>query len=90
MGCGPGRQYLDPDAAYRFAKGEQVTASSGQDVKLVRPLDWLVVADHAESLGVAVLIDRSDPAILESEVGRKTHDLYKKGEIHEAFEHMGA
>ena len=80
---------LDPDAAYRFAKGEQVTASSGQDVKLVRPLDWLVVADHAESLGVAVLIDRSDPAILESDVGRKTHDFYKKGEIHKAFETWG-
>ena len=54
---------LGPDAAYRFAKGEQVVASSGQPVKLVRPLDWLVVADHAESLGVAVLIERSDPAI---------------------------
>ena len=80
---------LGPDAAYRFAKGEQVTASSGQDVKLVRPLDWLVVADHAESLGVAVLIERSDPAILESEVGRKTHDLYKKGDIYEAFETWG-
>jgi len=46
---------LDPGDAYRFAKGEQVVASSGQPVKLVRPLDWLVVADHAESLGVAVL-----------------------------------
>ncbi|MEH6581460.1 MAG: DUF3604 domain-containing protein [Halioglobus sp.] len=80
---------LSPDAAYRFAKGQQVTASSGQDVKLVRPLDWLVVADHAESLGVAVLIERSDPAILESEVGRKTHDLYKKGDIYDAFETWG-
>ena len=80
---------LGPDAAYRFAKGEQVTASSGQDVKLIRALDWLVVADHAESLGVAVLIERSDPAILESEVGRKTHDLYKKGDIYEAFETWG-
>jgi hypothetical protein len=77
---------LDPDDAYRFAKGEQVIASSGQPVKLVRPLDWLVVADHAESLGVAVLIERSDPAILESDIGRQTHDLYKKGDIYGAFE----
>ena len=80
---------LGPDEAYRFAKGQQVIASSGQPVKLVRPLDWLVVADHAESLGVAVLIERSDPAILASEVGRKTHDLYKKGEIYDAFETWG-
>ncbi len=60
---------LGPDEAYRFAKGQKVIASSGQPVKLVRPLDWLVVADHAESLGVAVLIERSDPAILQSEIG---------------------
>jgi hypothetical protein len=77
---------LNPDMAYRFAKGEQVVASSGQPVKLVRPLDWLVIADHAESLGVAVLIERSDPAILESDVGRRTHDLYKEGDIYGAFE----
>ena len=80
---------LGPDEAYRFAKGQTVRASSGQPVKLVRPLDWLVVADHAESLGVAVLIERSDPAILASEVGRQTHDLYKKGDIYGAFEHWG-
>ncbi len=80
---------LDPGDAYRFAKGEQVVASSGQPVKLVRPLDWLVVADHAESLGIAVLIERSDPAILKSDVGRKTHDLYKEGKIAEAFNMWG-
>jgi len=80
---------LGPGEAYRFAKGEQVVASSGQPVKLVRPLDWLVVADHAESLGVAVLVERSDPAILKSDVGRKTHDLYKEGKIAEAFNMWG-
>ena len=80
---------LGPDEAYRFAKGQRVIASSGQPVKLVRPLDWLVVADHAESLGVAVLIERSDPAILQSEVGRRTHDFYKKGDIYGAFQEWG-
>ncbi len=80
---------LNPDQAYRFAKGEQVVASSGQPVKLVRPLDWLVVADHAESLGVAVMIERSDPAILASDIGRKTHDLYQQGDIYGAFETWG-
>ena len=80
---------LGPDQAYRFARGEQVIASSGQPVKLVRPLDWLVVADHAESMGVAVLIERSDPAILKSEIGRTTHDFYKAGNIYKAFETWG-
>ncbi|MEE8399279.1 MAG: DUF3604 domain-containing protein [Desulfobacterales bacterium] len=43
---------LMPDDAYRFAKGETVRASSGGQVRLRRPLDFLMVADHAENLGV--------------------------------------
>ena len=39
---------LGPDEAYRFARGETVTASLGHKAKLRRPLDFLVVADHAE------------------------------------------
>ena len=42
---------LGPSDAYRFARGEEVTASSGQRVKLSRPLDWLVVADHSDNMG---------------------------------------
>lgn len=36
---------LRPRDAYRFARGEQVTASGGQPAKLGRPLDFLVVTD---------------------------------------------
>jgi hypothetical protein len=38
---------LGPKDAYRFAKGEEVIASSGQHAKLSRPLDFLVVSDHS-------------------------------------------
>ena len=37
---------LDADAAYRFARGEKVTSSSGIEAQLDRPLDFLVIADH--------------------------------------------
>jgi len=41
-----------PDTAYRFAKGEWVTSpTTGEAWQLDRPLDFLVVSDHAESLG---------------------------------------
>ena len=44
---------IDPDAAYRFAKGSPVVhPSTGAKVQLETPLDFLVVADHAESFGV--------------------------------------
>ena len=42
---------LGPRDAYRFAKGEEVTSSTGQPAKLSRPLDFLVVADHSDNMG---------------------------------------
>lgn len=42
---------LGPEEALRFARGEEVTASSGMKAKLERPLDFLVVADHSDALG---------------------------------------
>jgi hypothetical protein len=70
---------LGPDVAYRFAKGETVTSSMGVRARLVRPLDFLMVADHAEALGVAPMIEASDPALLQDPLGRELHDLVKKG-----------
>ena len=43
--------FLGPEEAYRFARGEEVTSSTGQRARLSRPLDFLVVADHAENMG---------------------------------------
>ena len=80
---------LDPGDAYRFARGEGVTASFGVRAQLVRPLDWLVVAGHAESLGVAQMIESADPRLLATEPGRKTYDLWKAGDIYGAFEAWG-
>ena len=42
---------LDHEDAYRFARGEEVTASAGLQVKLSRPLDFLVIADHSDNMG---------------------------------------
>jgi len=80
---------LDPGDAYRFARGEEVTASFGVRAQLVRPLDWLVVADHAESLGVAQMLERADTRLLATEVGRATYDLWEQGDIYGAFETWG-
>ncbi len=47
---------LDLDQAFRFAQGDEVRTSTGQRAKLSRPLDFLVVSDHAEYLGIADLV----------------------------------
>ena len=49
---------LGPAEAFDFAKGETVVSSMGVPARLVRPLDWLVNADHAEGIGIAPLIAR--------------------------------
>jgi len=77
--------FLGPDEAFRFARGEAVTASGGARAKLIRPLDFLVVADHAENLGLAPLIAESDPELLRIPWGKKVHDLVKAGKPFDAY-----
>jgi hypothetical protein len=77
---------LGPEEAYRFARGEEVVASHGLRVRLIRPLDFLVVADHAENLGLAPFIAESNPELLKSEWGRMVHDLVKAGKSRDAFQ----
>lgn len=62
---------LSPADAYRFARGETLVAHNGMKVRLRRPLDFLVVADHAENLGVSARIDIEDPALLATELGQR-------------------
>jgi hypothetical protein len=70
---------LGPDEAYRFAKGETVTSSTGLSARLRRPLDFLVIADHSENLGLAPAIAESNPTLLANEWGKMEHDLVKSG-----------
>jgi hypothetical protein len=76
---------LGPDVAYRVSRGEEVTSHYGWKVKLNRPLDFLVLADHAENLGLADFINRSDPILLANETGKRWHDMNKAGNGYDAF-----
>ncbi len=71
---------LGPDEAYRFARGEVITSSTGQRVRLIRSLDFLVIADHAENLGLPVLLAERNEALLATEFGRKLADLQAAGD----------
>jgi hypothetical protein len=71
---------LTPEDAYRFARGEEVISSTGVPARLNRPLDFLVVADHAENLGLAPAIAESNPTLLANEWGKMEHDLVKSGQ----------
>ena len=66
---------LGPEEAYRFARGEEVDSSTGQRVKLMRPLDFIVVADHGEYFGVSDMLANGDPAILADPVGKRWYKM---------------
>ncbi len=53
-----------PEQAYRFARGEEVVSSTGVPAKLSRPLDFLVVTDHAEGLGLMQQVYAGNPAFV--------------------------
>ena len=81
---------LGPDEAYAFAKGETVTSSTGQPAKLIRSLDFLVISDHAENLGLAPFIAEGNPDLLATETGKRWYDMVNAGEGYEAFREWGS
>jgi hypothetical protein len=70
---------LDHEAAYRFARGEEVTASAGLQVKLSRPLDFLVIADHSDNMGFFPALYSGDPKMLADPTGKRWYDLVQAG-----------
>ena len=67
------------DDAYRLARGEQVNSAKGIPVKLARPLDWLIVTDHSDLMGVATDIQEGTDNILAIPKGKEWHEGFKKG-----------
>jgi hypothetical protein len=70
---------LGPDVSFQFARGDEVVSNSGQRARLNRPLDFLVVSDHAEYLGIADLLNTGNPELLATEAGQEWYALMKEG-----------
>jgi len=71
---------LTPRDAYRFARGEEVTSNTGQPVRLSRPLDFLVVADHSDGMGFFPMLMSGDPTLMATEQGKRWYEQIKGGE----------
>lgn len=72
---------LSPTDAYNFAKGQTVTSGTGIPARLQRPLDWLVVSDHSDGLGIAPLLARADETLLADDLGAELYALTSQGTI---------
>ena len=84
MDAGTSGTNLGPEDAYRFARGEQVISNTGQPVKLSRPLDFLVVADHSDGFGFFPLLFRGDSTIMSDPQGRRWNEMLHSGKGVEA------
>jgi hypothetical protein len=71
---------LTPRDAYRFARGEEITASSGQPAKLSRPLDFLVVADHSDNMGMFPDLFAGKPEVIAEPQAKTWYDMIKGGQ----------
>jgi hypothetical protein len=65
--------------AYRLARGEEITSSTGLPVKLSRPLDWLVITDHSDMMGIAFDIQKGSPNIMAVPKGKEWAEGFAKG-----------
>lgn len=70
---------LGPETAYRFARGEEVISSSGQPARLSRPLDFLVIADHAEALGGIAELKKGNSLLMTDATARRWHTMLGEG-----------
>jgi Protein of unknown function (DUF3604) len=77
--AGLGGATLSPVEAVRFARGEQVTASSGQPVRLSRPLDWVAVTDHSDAMGTVAAIREGNPEMMKDATLKRWHDMMAQG-----------
>ena len=73
-----GNSRLSPENALKFARGIRVTASNGMAVQLRRPLDFLLVADHAEFIGVFPMLLNRDADFLATELGQQWSEMLAK------------
>lgn len=70
---------LDPEQALRFARGDEVTSSTGLKAQLARPLDFLVISDHAEGMGATKALYDAPRLMISDPMLLRWYDLMHKG-----------
>jgi hypothetical protein len=76
---------IGQEDALRFARGEEINTTHGLRVKLSRPLDFLVVSDHAELYGLMPQLLSGDPEVLATELGRRWYEELITGDKDRIF-----
>jgi hypothetical protein len=81
-----GNTTADPDTAYRYAKGLPVIHPyHGGKIQIGTPLDFLVVADHAEMMGVPLRLFRGDAELTKTASGKRFIEMATAGKSQDVF-----
>ncbi len=80
MDAGAFGNRLGLEEAYRFARGEEITASNKMNIRLSRPLDFLVIADHSDNMGFFPDLFEGAPHILSDPTGKDWYNRVMAGE----------
>lgn len=70
---------LSPEDAVRFVRGEELTSNTGQKAKLAQPLDWVVVTDHSDAMGVINEVRAGAPEFLADPTSKRWGEMMKEG-----------
>jgi uncharacterized protein DUF3604 len=87
---GDGNIDMGPEEAYQFAKGKELAGHDGIPVRISRPLDFLVVADHSEYLGVVQGVNEGNELLRATEEGARWSDMAAGGGLLDVFGEMVA
>jgi len=81
-----GNTTATPDDSFNFAKGAPVIdANSRAKIKMDTPLDFLVVTDHAEYVGIPKMLWEGDERLLKTKVGKRFAKMIKDGKGTQVF-----
>ncbi|MFW2441008.1 MAG: DUF3604 domain-containing protein [Arenicellales bacterium] len=80
MDAGAFGNRLGLEEAYQFARGDEVVSSTGIPAKLSRPLDFLVIADHSDNMGMFPDLLAGKQHILADPTGKDWYDRIQAGE----------
>lgn len=66
---------MTPEDALRFGRGDTVTTTTGQKAKLNRPLDFMLVSDHSELIGVGAEIMHGNETLMKDETLKRWNGM---------------
>ena len=81
-----GNRNTTPETAYRYAKGlPTVHPYHRAKIQIDTPLDFLVVSEHGEYMGVIPMVFSGDPLVANTETGKRWKQYADAGEPQKAF-----